>query len=541
VEDIKPALLVLLGAVAFVLLIACANVANLVLARTVGRRKEIGVRLALGASGGRVLRQILCETALLGLAGGAVGLAVAHTGVNLIVAFLGDSLPDATTIGLDGPVLAFTLVVSLLTGIVSGVGSAWRLTRTNVSDALKQGLSRSDADASGNRTRTALVVSEVALSLVLLIGAGLMIRSLWYLQNVDAGIDPRNVLTTTLIIPETRYPQPEQQVRFYFQVLERVRSLPGVEAAGLTSAVPLDGDSSHWPIAIEGRPAPPAAEQPQVQAVGVTTGLLRALRIPLIRGRDIAETDISGRPPVILVSESMARRFWPNEDPIGRRLKTIFLPDVMLEVVGVVKDVKLQGLDVISPVQAMYLSFAQFPIPYMSLVMRTTPPPASLVSAMTQVVHAVDREQPVVDIRTMGEVMAGSIAQKRFTMLLLASFAALALVLAAVGIYSVLAYAVRQRVREIGIRLALGAQPREVLRMIVLSGLRPTLLGVAIGLSGATALSRLLSSFFYGISGTDPLTFVGVSVIVIVVGLSASLIPAYRATTVDPIRTLREE
>ncbi len=558
VADIRPSLMVLLGAVAFVLLIACANVANLVLARTVGRRKEIGVRLALGASGGRVLRQILCETAVLGVAGGAIGLLVASAAVKLIVAYFGTTLPEAMAVRLDVPVLAFTLLLSLATGIVVGAGAAWRLTRTNVSDALKQGLSRTDADYSGTRTRNALVVAEVALSLMLLVGAGLMVRSLYHLQNADMGMDPRNVLAAAMILPQARYETPEKQTRFYDRVLERVRALPGIESASLTASVPLSGDAGNWPIAIEGRPAPPVSQQPTVVGVIASPGFLQTLRIGLVSGRDLADSDISrqtmaspatasiasdisGRPTAILISQSMAKHFWPNQDPLGARLKCVFLPDTMLQVVGVVRDAKIDALDALAPRDVMYLSFRQLQNGFMQLMVRTTSSPLVHVGAITKAVHELDPEQPVVDIRTMDEVAMGSISRRRFTMLLLAAFAGLALVLAAVGIYSVLSYAVRQRVREIGIRLALGARPADVLRMTVFNGMRPTLVGVVIGLAGAAAISRLLSSFVFGISGTDPATFASVVALVLIVGLSASLLPAYRATMIDPIKTLRDE
>ena len=558
VADIRPSLMVLLGAVAFVLLIACANVANLVLARTVGRRKEIGVRLALGASGGRVLRQILCETAVLGVAGGVLGLLVASAAVKLMVAYFGTTLPEAMAVRLDVPVLAFTLLLSLATGIVVGAGAAWRLTRTNVSDALKQGLSRTDADYSGTRTRNALVVAEVALSLMLLVGAGLMVRSLYHLQNADMGMDPRNVLAAAMILPQARYETPEKQTRFYDRVLERVRALPGIESASLTASVPLSGDAGNWPIAIEGRPAPPVSQQPTVVGVIASPGFLQTLRIGLVSGRDLADSDISrqtmaspatasiasdisGRPTAILISQSMAKHFWPNQDPLGARLKCVFLPDTMLQVVGVVKDAKIDALDALAPRDVMYLSFRQLQNGFMQLMVRTTSSPLVHVGAITKAVHELDPEQPVVDIRTMDEVAMGSISRRRFTMLLLAAFAGLALVLAAVGIYSVLSYAVRQRVREIGIRLALGARPADVLRMTVFNGMRPTLVGVVIGLAGAAAISRLLSSFVFGISGTDPATFASVVALVLIVGLSASLLPAYRATMIDPIKTLRDE
>jgi predicted permease len=427
-----------------------------------------------------------------------------------------------------------------------------------VSDALKQGLSRTDTDYSGTRTRSVLVAAEVALSLMLLIGAGLMIRSLYHLQSADMGMEPRNVLAAAVLLPQSRYDTPEKMTQFYDRVLERVRALPGVEAASLTASVPLSGDAGNWPIAIEGRPTPPVSQQPTVLGVIASPGFLQTLRIGLVSGRDLADSDIShqtaaspatasiasdtsGRPTAILISQSMAKHFWPNQDPLGARLKCVFLPDTALQVVGVVKDAKIDALDALAPRDAMYVSFRQLQNGFMQLMVRTTSSPLVHVGAITKAVHELDPEQPVVDIRTMDEVAMGSISRRRFTMLLLASFAGLALVLAAVGIYSVLSYAVRQRVREIGIRLALGARPADVLRMTVINGMLPTLTGVVIGVAAAAAISRLLSSFFFGISGTDPATFAAVATLVLVVGLSASLLPAYRATTVDPIKTLRDE
>jgi putative ABC transport system permease protein len=541
VEDVRPTLLVLLGAVGFVLLIACANVANLVLARTLTRRKEIGLRLALGASRLRVVRQILCETAVLGLAGGLAGLVVARYGVELVVTFLADELPHSVNIGLDGPVLGFALTLSIATGILAGVVPAWRLTRANVSEALKQGLGRTEADSGSARTGAGLVVSEVALALVLLLGAGLMIKSLWLLSQVETGIDPGNTLTMALTLPQTKYPELDQKARFFDEVLRRVRAVAGVERAGVSDFLPFSTDSSHWPIAIEGQPVASVAEQPQVQTLVISPGYLASLRVPIARGRDFTETDTSDRPSVLLVSESMARRFWPDQDPIGKRLSSVFLPDRSFEIVGVVKDVKLQGLDVIEPVQAMYLPFAQASKNNMELAVRSTGAPSSVVSAVVAAVHEVDPDQPVVEVRTMEEVLQGSLAGKRFTMMLLAAFAGLALLLAAVGIYSVLSYTVRRRVREIGIRLALGAPRGDALRMVVMDGLKPTLAGVGLGLLAALSLTRLLGSLTFGVRGADPLTCVSVSLLLLVVGGLASLIPAYRATRVDPVRTLRDD
>ena len=549
VGDVRPSLLILLGAVAFVLLIACANVANLVLAKTLSRRKEIAIRSALGASRRRVLQQVLSETLLLALVGGAIGLVIAHFGVALIVKFLGQQLPHSTEIGLDGWVLAFALGISLLTGLLAGLLPAIRLTRGDVNQALKQGLGRTDSDSGGNRTRSALVVCEVALSLVLLVGAGLMIRSLLLLRAVDPGFKPQNVLTLTVSVAANKFPVPAQQVSFFDQVLQRVRALPGVESAGLIDALPLSGGGSHQPVAIEGRPVVPMAEQPEVDVRLISPGYMRAMRIPVVKGRDFTDDDVAGKPRVVVISESMAKRFWPNEDPIGKHLKLTFSSNADREVIGIVGDVKLDSLDESRSTATLYSPEPQLSSPAlgewrsfgMSMVVRTSANPGSVLSAVTAAVHQVDPETPVLDAKTMDVVVDESVTQQRSTMLLLAAFAGLALLLAAVGIYSVLSYAVRRRVREIGIRMALGAQIGDVLRMVVVEGMRPTVIGVVIGLAGALALGRVLSSVIYGVSARDLATFGTVAALLTAVGFLASVIPAYRATRVDPMKTLREE
>ena len=540
VGDVRPALLVLLGAVAFVLLIACANVANLLLAKTLGRRKEIAVRTALGADRRRILQQMLAETILLAAGGAAVGLGLAHFGVKLILAFLGDRLPRATEVGLDGHVLAFTLGISAVTGILAGLAPAWRLTSTNPNDALKQGLGRTDSDATGGRTRSTLVSAEVALALVLMVGAGLMVKSLWRLQAVDPGLDPRNVLKMTLAIPDAKYSTPAQQAGFYDQVLQRVRALPGVESAGAISTLPLSEGGSTQPVAIEGRPAVALSEQPEVAVRQITPGLLPSFRMRLIRGRDFTDADRATSSAVILVSESMAKRFWPGADPIGKRLVLTFYPGISREIVGVVADVKLRGLSVAGPVSALYVPLAQVPRTYMSLVVRTASRPGSLTAAVGNAVHAVDPDQPLAEVATMEEFVRESLSQPRLNMLLLASFAGLALVLAGAGIYSVLSYSVRRRTREIGIRMALGAQRNDLVRLVVFQGMRPALTGVAIGCAVSLALGRVLSKLVFGVRATDPLTFAAVSVLLALVALAACALPAYRATRVQPTQALQE-
>ena len=569
VGDVRPALLVLLGAVAFVLLIACANVANLFVAKALARRKEIAIRTALGASRSCVVQQILTETTLLSIAGGALGLLLAQFAVKLILAFLADRLPASIMVTLDGWVLAFTLSISVLTGILAGFAPAWRLTKTDLSEAMKEGLGRTDADAGGNRTRSVLVVSEVALSLVLLIGAGLMIRSLWRLRGVDHRVSRRTGGHTRPRPGDGRTtagrgrrpgslrrtagtaggPEPRQQVVFFNQVLERVRTLPGVQSAAAIDALPITGEGSNQPVAIEGRPKVPMSDQPEVAVRLIMPGYLEAMRIPLLRGRNLNDSDTADRPAVVLISQSMAKRFWPNEDPIGKHLTLTFFPEKSREIVGVVGDVKQWGLDVVEPVATLYFPLAQispsitadwasFP---MTLVVRSSSQPAGVVSAVTGAVHEVDPEIPIVDVLTMEDLISNSLSQQHMTMLLLAAFAGLALVLASVGIYSVLSYAVRRRLREIGIRMALGAQARDVLRMILGYGAKLAAIGVGIGALSAFGLTRLMTSQLFGITATDPVTFATVALLLVLIALAACYLPARRATKVDPMVALRYE
>ena len=549
VGDVRPALLILLGAVAFVLLIACANVANLVLAKTFSRRKEVAIRSALGASRRRLLQQVLSETVLLAVAGGALGLVLAHYGMVLMVKFLPQQLPRSSEIGLDGWVLAFTLGISLLTGLAAGLLPAVRLIKEDVSEALKQGLGRTASDSAESHTRSVLVVCEVALSLMLLIGAGLLIRSLGVLHAVNPGFDADHVVTMDLSIASNKFATPAEQINFFNRVLDRVRVLPGVQSAGLINHLPLDNHGSHQPVQVEGRPVLPMADLPEVDVPVITPGYMSTMRIPLIRGREFSDSDVAGRPAAVLISQSMARQFWPNEDPIGKHLTLYFFPDVTRVVVGVVGDVKMDALSQTRSSAALYLPLAQLSVSRdgqwesfgLTLAVRAQGNPLSVVSAITNAVHKVDPEVPLLHIKTMQDTIDDSLLQQRFTMLLLTSFAGLALLLAAVGIYSVLSYAVRRRVREIGIRMALGAQIEDVLRMVVLQGMKPTMIGVAIGLAGALALGRVLSSVIYGVSARDLATFSTVAVVMTGVGLLASTLPAYRATKVDPMKTLRDE
>ena len=548
VGDVRPTLLVMLGAVGFVLLIACANVANLTLVRTMGRRKEIAIRTALGAGRRRVLQQILAESVLLALGGGALGLGLSILGTKLVVKLLTDELPKFYDVHLNVPVLAFTLGMALATGILAGLLPALSAARGNPNEALKQGLGRTDAEGGHNRTRGVLMVTEVALSLVLLFGAGLMIRTIWALQSVNPGYDARNVLTMELGVARTKFAGPEQQAQFYDRVLERLRQLPGVQATSAIDSLPTQGGSMQ-PVAIEGRPVVAMADQPEVAVRLVSPQYFATLRIPSVRGRVFSGADQLHTPQVAVISQAMAKRFWPGEDPIGKHITLTFAPGYVREIVGIVGDVKLSNLSDSEDDATIYYPMAQQHAEAdgewrsfgMELAIRGNDNVAAMGSAVSSAIHEIDAEVPLIDMMTMDELLGTSIAQQRFTMILLEVFAGLALVLAAVGIYSVLAYSVRRRLREIGLRMALGAQRVDVLRMVLLEGLRPTLVGVAIGIAATIAVSRLLASLVFGVKTTDIVTFSAATGMLLAVGVVASILPGYRATRVDPMKTLRDE
>jgi putative ABC transport system permease protein len=539
--SIGPALLVLFGAVGFVLLIACANVANLLLTKALGRDKEMAIRAALGASRRRIARQVLSETALVSIAGGIVALLLARFVVAAIGAFIAGQLPLSIEIGLNGWVLAFTFAICVLTAIIAGVAPAWHLAKTDLNESLKQSSGKISADTGGQRTRNSLVVSEVALSLVLLVGAGLTVETLYLLRQVNPGIDPHNVLTVPLAISEKRYPTASQQTDFFQETLERVRALPGVVAAAAADSVPLT-DGSTQPVQVEGQPPETLADQPEVAVRVISPGYFSAMHVPLIEGRDFTDADRSGSEPVVLVSESFARRFWPHQNAIGKRVGLTFSPGPPRTVIGVVGDVKLNGLDVRQPVQAVYAALLQNSRTLiMTLVVRTATLPTSLTPALADAVHQVDPDLPVAGVLTMDDIVDQSLSQQQLNMTLLGIFGGLALLLAAIGIYGVQAYAVRHRVREIGIRLALGAQPRDVLRLIIGQGLILTGIGICGGLVVAIGLTRLMASQLYGVSATDPLALAAVVVVLTLVALAASYVPARRAMKVDPMVALRYE
>jgi putative ABC transport system permease protein len=539
VGDVRPALLVLFCAVGFVLLIACANVANLMLARGANRQKEFAVRIALGAGRARLIRQLLTESVLLAISGGLLGLLLAMWGSKMLVQL--GSLPNSDDIGIDTWALGFTLLVSFAAGIVIGIVPALQFTRTSISETLKQGAGRTGGSPIKLHTRKALVISEVALSLVLLIGAGLMIRSFWKLQNVNPGFDTSNALTMSIVLNWIRYSEPQQRLAFVDRAIEQIRAVPGVISVGTTTRVPLAGGGSTQPFSVEGRPVAAIAEQPMAQTRYISPDYFRAIGIPLRQGRFFSDQDRENSVPVVIISEAMARRFWPGENPIGRRLTPSFhVEQGAREIVGVVGDVKTSGLDVDASAM-MYLPYKQAPLPFVSFVVRTASDPESLIPPVSKAIYSIDKEQALTNVETMDQVLAKSLSDRRFNMTLLLTFAGVALMLAAVGVYGVMNYTVTLRRRELGIRMALGAERMDVLRLVLRQGLTLTLIGVGAGLISAYALTRLMASLLYGVTATDYLTFGSVSAVLIVVGLAASYVPARRATKVNPTIALRAE
>ena len=548
VGDVRPALLMMLGAVGFVLLIACANVANLIFARVFSRRKEVAIRSALGASRSRIVQPLLTESVIMAVCGGALGLVFAHFGIELLVKFFADKLPRMGDIGLSQSVLWFTLGLSLLTGFLSGLLPAMSMIKGDVNEALKQGLGRMDADGGSSVTRSALVSVEVALSIVLLIGAGLMLRSLWSLQNTNPGFDARNVLTMELNIPKNQFTKPAEEHEYLGQVLQRIRALPGVESAGGVDDLPLAGGSNQ-PVAVEGQPAVPMSEQPEVSVREVTPGYFDAMRIPLLEGRRIQDSDTANSNAVVVISKAMAQQFWPNQSPIGHHLKLTFFPDKERTVVGVVGDVKQHGLDTTSGIATLYWPRAQVGDsaqgPWRafgtSLVVRTSTPPQNLAPTITKAIAEVNGNIPVDNVITLEDFIGSTLTQRSFNMQLLAIFGALALFLCTIGIYSVLAYSVKRRMREIGLRLAFGAGFKDVVSLVIVQGMKPTLVGVGIGLVAAFALGRVAASLIYGVSVRDLATYTAATVVIVFVSFAASLIPALRATRVDPLTVLHDE
>ncbi len=537
----RPALLIILGAVGFVLLIACANVANLMLAKSALRQREIAVRIALGASRMRVVRQLLTESLLLSLAGGAAGLLLAYWS-NTALASLGpDTLPRVRTASLDSAVLLFTLGLSVFVGLLFGLAPALRSTKTDLTESLK---SRAQGSARGRRherVRQLLVVGEIAVSLVLLAGGGLMMRSFLRLTSVDPGFDPRGVTTATVRLAGPRYATDEQRAAFFQRLTAQLNSLPGVKSASAINHLPLGGDVWTFGFTVEGRPATPEAERPSAVYRVVRPDYFRTMGAALLKGRDFTERDDANSPGVVIVNEALARRQWPGEEPLGKRITVNGEGAKPREVVGVVKDLK-QGEWASEPQPEMYLPHLQAASPRsMTLVIRASSDASELGAEVRREVWAVDSDLPVSQVTGMEEVVSNSVGQQRFNTLLIGLFAATALILAAVGVYGVMSHAVAQRTHEIGVRLALGARGRDVLGMIIGQGLRLTFVGLAVGLAGALALMRVMNSLLYEVSATDPLVFGGVAAALTLSALLACYVPARRATKVDPMVALRYE
>jgi predicted permease len=537
--DAKLPLLVLLGAVAVVLLIACANVANLMLARAAARQRELATRVALGAGRTRLVRQLLTETGLLWAGGCVLGLLLGWWGTHALVASSPDGLPGGLVARLDATVLGYSLALTALTAALFGLAPALRFSRPDLTETLKEG-GRSDAGgAMRSRLRGALVVSQVALALILLVGAGLLLRSLRALTHVDPGFTASNLLTMEYRLPANKYPQGPQQWEFHRQVVERVRSLPGVRAATVLRALPFSGNGSTLGYDLPDRPAP-ADNLPRARFNTADTYTFETMGIPLLRGRSFEARDAAGAPPVVVVSQRMVDLNWPGEDPIGRKVRIVASPDVVAEVIGVVGEIKQFALDE-AELPFLYAAQAQQPYIFNTLVVRTEGDPMAMASTVRAALWSVDRDQPVWKIRTQESLVSGSTGFQRFVARLLTAYSGLALLLAAVGIYGLMAYAVAQRTREIGLRMALGAHARDVLGLVLHDGLKLTALGLLLGLPLAFGVTRLIRGLLFRTSPVDLVTFGGVAGLLLLVAGAASYLPARRATRVDPLVALRHD
>jgi len=546
VQNVRPALLLLLGAVGAVLLIACVNVANLLLARAASRSREVAIRSSMGASRGRLIRQLLTESVMLSLFGGLLGLLLAWAALGPLLKISAGSVPAAFSVSLDRSVLLFTIGVSILTGLVFGIVPAMRTAGLDLRETLNEGSRGSTTGPGQHRIRGVLVAAEIAMAMLLLVGAGLLLRSFSRLQDVPPGFQPDHLLIADIPLSQTAYARPEQRYEFFDRLVERAKSMPGVRSAAASTFLPVSGGGGLIHFNITGRPPKTPHDYIVTGYRNITPGYFETLGVPLLRGRLIAPSDAERAPAVVVINSTMASTFFPNENPLGKRCQLGATPDnaiPTMEIVGVVGDV-LQGLGD-EPKAEMYLPYKQadqiLPVFQMSLIMRTAMDPLTGAPALRSAVSQIDPNQPVVKVRSMEQNIETSVAQPRFRTWLIGIFAALALLLAAIGVYGVMSYSVTQRISEIGIRVTMGAQPVDILRIIVGEGLRLALVGVAVGVVGGLLLTRLLQTFVFGVSTSDPATFGAVAVILTLVGAAASYFPARRATRVDPLVALRYE
>lgn len=541
VGDVERSLLVLMAAVGCVLLIACANLGNLMLGRTAARRKELAIRAALGARRGRLIRQIVTETFVLAVAGSVLGLLLAFWVTEFFVSVGGEAIPRADTIGIDAPVLLFTLALAVISAVLAGLLPSIHATRSDLREHLQEG-GREGASGGSRRTRSTLIAAEVALAFVLLAGAGILVRTLWSMQQVDRGFDPRGVAVMTVSLPPALYAEPSDVRTFYARLLEQVRILPGVEHAATTTGILQPLVTSSGIYHIEGKPDPPRGQQIEYPIEIVSPGFFDALRIPLAAGRSFSERDHADAPRTVIVNETFARMSWPDQDPLGRRIKagTAATDSPWLTVVGVIKDIR--RADVTRAIRPeLYLSALQVTPRTQTLIVRTSGDPAQILPAVRTVLKSLNPQLPLFATGTLEGELSDTLAQPRFRAVLLAGFALIALALASIGIYGVTAHAVHQRTQEVGVRMALGAQRRDVLLLVLRQHVKPALAGVVLGLIGAFALARFLESMVYGVRATDPLTFAAMALTLLAVAVAACWIPAQRATRVDAIVALRNQ
>lgn len=540
VSGFRLSLLILFGVVSFVLLIACSNVINLLLVRAVGRQKEIAIRMALGAGRGALIRQLIVESLLLSFLGGALGLLAGSWFMRILISLSPSTIPRLGEAALDARVLAFTFFISLLTGCLVGLAPALQSLKVDLNESLKEAALKPNGRSSSGSIRNKLIISEIALAMVLLMGAGLLVKSLNQIHKVDPGFNADGVLTVNVSLPDAKYGGSEQKEAFFRELIERLRSIPSTLYVGAVNFLPLGkADAMKGAFTIEGHPPANRFEDQLATYLVITPDYLRAMGIPLIQGRYLAEQDAKDSQPVVLINQLFAKSHWPNESPVGKHLS---LPgdSVPREIIGIVGAVKHIGLDAETP-KEIYMPYGQTPLSLRTVVIRTTSDPLSIAGGVRDEVRALDKDLPVYDIKTVNQRLIDSMSHRRFVLLIFTIFAGVALILAAVGVYSVMSYTVAQRAREIGIRMALGAQRRDVLKLMVGKAIKPILIGVAIGMAGAIAIMRLMSDMLFGVTTTDPMTLALVALGVTGVALLASQLPVMRSTRLDPIAALRNE